>query len=146
MQRLILVRLLRVEGRTRAIEGTVADWTQSREKLDNLRLLQARAEHSAKQEAAWKALRMDADLQLKHWQKQKSEFERQAAVLSNDLAPDVRSRVDALQSTFNRTLAASNLPPAQFEVTTGSAGLNGARYNPGTGKIEVSPELLWLPA
>jgi hypothetical protein len=130
------------------VESAVDDWTPSREKFDNLRMAQDRAEHAAKQEDAWKALGPDAAAQTDYWNGFKREMETAAAKISQELAPEISTRAEALKSSLNRTLAASNLPPTNITVvSTGSSTINGAntppaRYNPETGKIEVSPELL----
>ncbi|MCC7527178.1 MAG: hypothetical protein IT342_01575, partial [Candidatus Melainabacteria bacterium] len=133
---------------TSDIEATVSDWTPAREKFDNLRMLQDRAEHAAKQEAAWKALGPDAKDQTAHWAKLKTDFGKSAADITAELAPEISRRADALQTSLNRTLAASNLPAAKITVANmGSSTSNGAntapaRYNPATGNIEVSADVL----
>jgi len=130
------------------IERTVSDWKPAAQKFDNLRIVQARAEHAAKQEEAWKALGADAEAQTQYWANFKKEMEATAASISQELSPEILQRAEALQSTLNQGLAASNLPPATIVVaSTGSSIAFGAqspaaRYNPETGKIEVSPASL----
>ncbi|MCC7531096.1 MAG: hypothetical protein IT342_21490 [Candidatus Melainabacteria bacterium] len=130
------------------IESLVADWVPSSQKIDNLRMVQDRAEHAAKQETAWKALGPDAAAQTEYWTDFGAEMESVAAKISQELAPEISHRAEALEASLNRTLSAHNLPPATIAVASvGASTTNGAltqpaRFNPVTGKIEVSPALL----
>lgn len=129
---------------TRDIENTVANWKPARHELDNLRLMQDHIEFASKQQAAWAATTSTGDVIGGATNPNTAP----AAQLLNELTAEAAVRAEALGVSFNQTLAANNLPAVTITVagignsTNAGANTPPARYNPKTGTIEVSPELL----
>lgn len=136
------------ESITDNLESTVAGWRPSGEQFDNLRLLQDGAEHAAKQEALWQSQGPDFAMEADSWTKLKNETSAGAQKVAAQLTPEIDSRAQQLQSSFAKSLAANNLPPTnivlanQGNSTATGANTPPARYNPATGEIEVTPQLL----
>lgn len=129
---------------TGEIEKTVADWKPARQELDDLRLMQDQNEHAAKQEAALMSTTAAGEL----IGGSANRNTKPADDLFGKLTSEVENRAEALSASFNQTLSANNLPSATITVasigngTNAGANIPPARFNPETGTIEVSPELL----